>query len=307
MAGGLFLFTSANALALPMVKAEDNALGMTSWPAWVHQLPEDDQALLSVGIANTREDARQQAQAELILSISNRSHIQQASVLSQVEGQASSSFVQQSTVGSLPLELEGLEVIEHAQVNSQHAVLLHVRKANVIAALQDALAQVSLQLPPEAPVEQLIWALQHYAPTVQGLQIERALQSLDAGSHDIRRALLTQLDGVQSIWNKFSVRIIAQSETRLFGEALSRQVPAGGQELLWLQLEQQQQTGRKDAGFIDMRSLQLTLRLNQSPFTIIRQQSVQAVADATSPQAASIDVQRQLLEQLERPLYDWFL
>lgn len=304
--GGLFLFTSVNASALPIVKAGAHALAATSWPAWVHQLPDSDLALQAVGIANTREDARQQAQAELMLRISSQSQVQQTSSLRQVQGQAASSFVQQSTASSLPLQLEGLEVTKHAMVNDLHAVLVSVSEAEVVASLHDALTQVSRQLPPEQPVEQLIWALQHYSQTIQGLQIERALQNLNAGASNIRRDLLMQLEQAQAIWSKSSVRVIAQSETRPFGEVLTRQVPAGGQELLWLQLEQQQQTGRKEANFIEKRALQLTLRHSQSPFTIVRQQSLQAAAEARSPQAASNDVQQQLLAQLERPLYDWF-
>lgn len=292
--------------AHPMAKASDVST-LEDWPSWVHQPPQDSISLLAVGIADTREGARQQAHAELLLSISAQSQVQQASALQYNEGVSTSIFVQRSKARSLPLQLEGVEVIQHARLEGQHAVMLRVAVSDIVASLRDALSLVSRQPPPEQPVERLLWALQHYSQSIQGLQIERALQRFGKGESDTRRDLLMVIESAHSIWSRSSVRVVAQSDSASYVETLTRQLPVGSDELLWLQLEQHQQTGRKADSFVDNRALQLTLRYNKSPFTIIRQQTLQATAEGASPQAAASDAERQLIQLLERPLYDWFL
>lgn len=309
--GGLWLFAVSSVVAQPSVSlglsASSSIAGADGWPAWVYQSAEDPRFLYGVGIAKSRQDARQQAQAELMLRISHHSLVEQVSELRQAEGVATTSFMQQSTASSLPLELEGAQVVQHSQIDGLHAVMVRVSKTDVITSLQDALTVISRQPPPQQPIERLIWALQQHAQSIQGLQIERALQSLDAGSAKIRQDLNELVEHAQTILSTSSVRIVAQSGTTPFIEALTRQVPASGEELLWLQLDHQQHTGRQESKFAEQRSLQLTLRQSTSPFRIIRQHSLHAEALADSPQAASKDTEYQLIQQLERPLYSWFL
>ena len=307
--GGLSLF--AVGLTLGVSEAtqtvnESNSLGLSEWPAWVTQPSQDGHALHGVGIASSREDARLQAQAELILSISNYSFVQQVSQLKQVNGAASADFIQQSIASSLPLELPALQVARHAQLDDLHAVMVSISVTDVIASLQDALTVISRQPPPNLPIDRLIWALQHYTQIKQGLQIERALHSLGAGSESVRSDLLKLVEHAQNALSSSSIRIVAQSDTAPFVEVLTRQFPAGGEELLWLQIEHTQHTGRQESMFAEQRSLRLTLRQSTAPFRVIHQQSLHAHAFANSPQTASKDTEYQLIKQLERPLFNWF-
>ncbi|MRJ41290.1 MULTISPECIES: hypothetical protein [Idiomarina] len=323
-------------LALPSAAAQQSAAASATqsatlqpatpteadWPDWVFAPVSDYPTthLYAVGFGVSKATARQHALAEISLQVSADVNTLQRSVLARKRSAGATEiqddFSQVTLLEALGLQLEQVEeqqsaLLENAD-GSQVAVLLAVPKAAIVAGLHDRLRPLeALNFPfmdeasEQGRAQQLLWSLQYRQSIDDGLRLERAMAALDGGQPMARMHLEQLQREVQQVWQNMGVRVVANYELQPLVGALSTQLPAATDSVLWLRLTEQRKRGQKQGKFLEQRVVQVQLTSPTAPFTVYQQQQLRSVGEGASASAAEQAALRSMQQQLEQPLRAW--
>ncbi|PMG27556.1 hypothetical protein BCU94_04115 [Shewanella sp. 10N.286.52.C2] len=277
-----------------------------AWPEWVTHTPNNDDYIIGVGTGSDRIAARDAALSEIVAQLSVDYSVEQTQVITTKNSHAESQFTQTSQMSSLPFTLEGVEELEAAQVDTETALLLGIKKSTLIANLENELAILSrLSPPPAKPSQKFIWALRYDETLDVANKRLRVLSLLNASNSDFYQ----QLDGFMAhkrqAFDSVSCQVIASHELATVKSVLSSALPQGGNTPLWVKANLKWKYANRGAKRLAQANLLLSITETKSPFRVLHQRNVVAEGvGADSAIAKSIALQ-QLETQLQDPISNW--
>jgi hypothetical protein len=277
-----------------------------AWPNWVTQLPQDSEYLVGVGVGDSRIAARQAAIAEIVTQLSIDYRVEQTQMLTKRLGKADSQFKQVSLLKSLPFTLEGIEELKFFQQDADFALLLGIKKNQLIKSLQTDLAILHHITQPDGDAErQFIWALQQSETFLLLNKKLRVLTLLAGEQPKIKQRLEHLLDIQNKALQAVSCDVIGNSNYSLIKSALNNALPHSGKTRLWMRPNLKWKFATKGKQTLAKARLTLKLMRSQSPFSVLIQHDIEAQAKGSSREAAKAKAIKKLLGQLSAPASVW--
>jgi hypothetical protein len=277
-----------------------------AWPDWVTQHQQDSEYLVGVGVGDSRSAARQSAIADIVTQLSVDYRVEQTQILTKRQGKADSQFTQVSQLKSLPFTLEGIEELEFFQQDAEFALLLGIKKSQLIKSLQTDLAILQHITSPTGDVErQFMWALQQSETFLLSTKKLSVLTLLAGEQPKIKQRLEQLLTQQKQALQAVSCDVIGNSHYSLIKSALNTALPHSGKTRLWMRPNLKWKFATK--GKLALAKARLTLKLMRSrpPFSVLIQHDIEAQAKGSSREVAKAKAIEKLLGQLSAPASVW--
>lgn len=283
-----------------------NAKEIPSWANESVQLGLEN--IVFSGIGSSYEDAQRNALTALMSQLSSQVKSEQQIIQSNHNGQVQQSFVQNTNIQTLELDIGGLDVLQQYENSGEYAVQISVARQTLERTLIDRITtQTQLSVPFSLEhKDQVLWALQNKGKITQAQRYERALAGMKYDTQNFRKILQKQSQLAAEATQNAGIRIIYPHNMQYLATALGKQFPSSTSDLFLLKVEQQSSNARRSTNHMHRIKFIISLLDAQQPFTPYFNQEVTVVGLGKTTNLANKDAQNKLLDHINQDLSVWF-
>lgn len=278
-------------------------------PDWVFNAPATSHQLTAVGSGLSVREAKRTAIAEIIAQVSQAVSSQSVSVVEKQASQSTLSFKQSVSSQTLSIDINDATIDKEFidETSGTVYVQVSVSKKQLVRFLEDELTPFRELLFPQnsSSVDKVLWSLKYKQSNEYGLRIERALAALGASKPSSKKRLLDNLGSIAEVWQRYGVRVIADSSLQSVTNAINQHIPSATETVLWLQLKPSHKTRQQQNLFQHKLDLSVELTQPRSPFQTYQQKYISVVGNGQSASEASQDARQQLRTILDTPIQSW--
>ncbi|RUO66668.1 hypothetical protein CWI73_05130 [Idiomarina piscisalsi] len=278
-------------------------------PDWIFKSENTSEQLTAVGSGPSSSEAKRAAIAEIIAQVSQSMSAENVSVLEKTQAGTSQYFKQSVVSNTLSIDVNKVNVIEQFVDKKSGVTYVQatISKRQLIRFLEDELTPIAtLSFPAQSPaVDKVLWALKYREANAYGLRIERALAGLGATNDTLKNKLRENLSAVAKVWQRYGVRVIADSSLQSLVGIINQQIPSATETVLWLQLKPAHRTRQSENNHQHKLDLMVELTQPHSPFRVFRQEHITVVGNGTSTQQARNHALEQMRAILDTPIQNW--
>lgn len=278
-------------------------------PSWVNEPAQlGVKNIIFSGTGDSYDAAQRNALTGLMAQLSSQVKSEQQIRLSNQNGRVQNSFVQNTNIKTLDLDISGIEVLEQYERVGEYAVLISVARQSLERALLDRITkQTQLGTPSHlGHKEQVLWALQNNNKIKEVQRYERTLSSLNYNTGKLRKELQEQSKLASQALLNAGIRIVHPYNMQALAATLSKQFPSSTEELFLLKVDQRSANAHRSPNQLHRIKTTISLMDAQQPFTPYLKQEIVIVGVGKTVKAAEQDAENKLLNHVKQDLSVWF-
>lgn len=278
-------------------------------PDWIFEPESTSEHLTAVGSGSSSSEAKRAAIAEVIAQVSQSVSSKSVSVLEKKQTETSQHFKQSVVARTLSIDVNQVTVSKQFADKTSGLIYVqaHVSKEQLVRFLEDELTPLAtLNFPSQSSaVDKMLWALKYRETNEYGLRLERALAGLGVANNTIKSRFRKNLSDIAEVWQRYGVRVIADSSVQKLVASINRQIPSATETVLWLQLKPAYRTRQSENNHQHKLDLMVELTQPHSPFRVFRQEHITVVGNGKSAEQARNHALEQMRAILDTPIQNW--